>query len=225
MASPSTSIVRARPRRSSDDRRRDLVEAAVRVMSRDGVAAATTRAITAEAGMAQSRFHYCFRSKAELLREVVETMVRTQVVTVLDAVRADAGGNVRDRLHAALQAYCQHLADNPERHQLSYELTQYALRTPELAELPAQQYQAYLDGAAEVLESVTDWPVPMDTVARMVIALLDGVTLQWLVNRDRATAAAVLEAFADQLAATLLARPVVKKSAAKIPAVKAVRAG
>jgi len=178
-------------------------------MSRDGVAAASTRAITAEAGMAQSRFHYCFRSKAELLREVVETMVRNQVVSVLDAVRAGAGGDVRDRLHTALQAYCQHLVDHPERHLLSYELTQYALRTPELAELAGQQYQAYLDGAAEVLEALG---APTPILSRMVIALLDGVTLQWLVDRDRTTAAAVLEAFADQLASSLIS-------------VKAVRAG
>jgi len=73
------------------------------------VAAATTRAVTAEAGMTQSRFHYCFRSKAELLHEVVETMVSNQVTSVLDAVRAGVGGDVRSGLHTALQAYCQHL--------------------------------------------------------------------------------------------------------------------
>jgi len=201
MASLSASIVPSRapvrPRRSSDERRRELVEAALRVMARDGVAAATTRAVTAEAGMTQSRFHYCFRSKAELLHEVVETMVRNQVTSVLDAVRAGVGGDVRSGLHTALQAYCQHLVDHPEQHLLSYELTQYALRTPGLEQLAAQQYQAYLAGAAEVLDALGSAdPV----LARMVIAILDGVTLQWLVDRDRTTAAGVLEAFADQLA-------------------------
>jgi AcrR family transcriptional regulator len=176
-----------RPRRSSDDRRRELVEAALRVMARDGVAAATTRAVTAEAGMTQSRFHYCFRSKAELLHEVVTAMVGNQVTSVLSAVRT--GGDVG----SALRAYCQHLIDNPEWHQLSYELTQYALRTPGLAELAAQQYQAYLDGAAEVM-AVVGARVP----ARLVVAVLEGVTLQWLVDRDDAAALDTLYSFAEQ---------------------------
>ena len=173
-------------RRPSDERRRDLVEAALRVMARDGVAAASTRAITAEAGMAQSRFHYCFRSKAELLREVVETMVRNQVTSVLGA-----GGDVR----TALRAYAQHLVDHPEQHLLSYELTQYALRTPGLAPLAAQQYQAYLEGAAEVLAALG---IDDPSAPRLVVALLDGVTLQWLVDRDVEAAVAVLERFAEQ---------------------------
>lgn len=176
-----------RPRLSSDDRRRELVEAALRVMARDGVGAATTRAITAEAGMAQSRFHYCFRSKAELLHEVVETMVRNQVTSVLGVVRS--GGDVG----SALRAYCQHLIEHPEQHQLSYELTQYALRTPGLAELAAQQYRAYLNGAAEVL-AVVGSRAP----ARLVVAVLEGVTLQWLVDRDDAAALDTLYSFAEQ---------------------------
>lgn len=39
-------------------RRELLLAAAWRVMIKDGVAAATTRAICAEAGMPQSSFHY-----------------------------------------------------------------------------------------------------------------------------------------------------------------------
>jgi AcrR family transcriptional regulator len=181
-------------RRPSDERRRELVEAALRVMCRDGVAAASTRAITAEAGMAQSRFHYCFRSKSELLREVVETMVRNQVSSVLGA-----GNDVA----TALRAYAQHLVDHPEQHRLSYELTQYALRTPGLAPLAARQYQAYLDGVAEVLAALG---IADPSGPRLVVALLDGVTLQWLVDRDIGAVLAVLERFADQYASPMRPR-------------------
>jgi len=102
-----------------DERRRELVEAALRVMARDGVAAATTRAVTAEAGMTQSRFHYCFRSKAELLHEVVETMVSNQVTSVLDPCAPGSVATCGRACTAALQAYCQHLVDHPEQHLLS----------------------------------------------------------------------------------------------------------
>jgi AcrR family transcriptional regulator len=61
---------------SADARRAELLQAALRVMSRDGVAAGTTRAIVAEAGMPLATFHYCFRSRNELLRDLI-TLVTT----------------------------------------------------------------------------------------------------------------------------------------------------
>ena len=45
------------------DRRTALVQAALRVVARDGVAAATTRRIVAEAGMPLASFHYVFASR------------------------------------------------------------------------------------------------------------------------------------------------------------------
>ena len=59
---------------SADVRRERLVEAAIRVMVRDGVAKATTRSIVAEADMPLGAFHYCFRSKEELLENVIEAI-------------------------------------------------------------------------------------------------------------------------------------------------------
>jgi AcrR family transcriptional regulator len=62
---------------SADARRAELLQAALRVMSRDGIAAGTTRAIVAEAGMPLATFHYCFRSRNELLRELI-TLLTSQ---------------------------------------------------------------------------------------------------------------------------------------------------
>ena len=42
-------------------------DTALTVIARDGVHAATTRAIVAEAGMALASFHYAFRSRDELI--------------------------------------------------------------------------------------------------------------------------------------------------------------
>lgn len=48
-------------------RRAALIEAALRVIARDGLAAATTRAIAAEAGMSLASLHYAFTSRDELI--------------------------------------------------------------------------------------------------------------------------------------------------------------
>ena len=52
------------------ERRASLARAARTVIARDGLAAATTRAIVAEAGMPLASFHYAVASRDELLREV-----------------------------------------------------------------------------------------------------------------------------------------------------------
>src|SRR3954466_12012367 len=48
------------------ERREQLIEAALAVASRDGIDAATVRAIAAEAGVSLGVVHYCFRDKDEL---------------------------------------------------------------------------------------------------------------------------------------------------------------
>jgi TetR/AcrR family transcriptional regulator, regulator of biofilm formation and stress response len=49
------------------DRRRLIVEAALRVIARDGVNAATHRAVAAEAGVPPASTTYHFSSKAQIV--------------------------------------------------------------------------------------------------------------------------------------------------------------
>ncbi|WP_327320490.1 TetR family transcriptional regulator [Streptomyces sp. NBC_01235] len=42
------------------ERREELIAAAIRVVTREGVARTTTRSIVREAGMTLGVFHYCF---------------------------------------------------------------------------------------------------------------------------------------------------------------------
>ena len=74
-------------RMSAGDRRELLVAAAIRVMTRDGVAKATTRAIASEAEMPLGVFHYAFRSKQELMTMVTETIAR-QSKAEIDVIRS-----------------------------------------------------------------------------------------------------------------------------------------
>ena len=122
-------------------RRQQLVDAAIAVLTREGVSKATTRAIVAEAGTSLSVFHYCFDSKQELLDAVIKSLVGRTVD--LAEASFEAGASRRQMIRAGLGAYWQHVVANPDQHLLTYELTQYALRSaPESA---MKQYDAYLD--------------------------------------------------------------------------------
>jgi len=81
-------------------RREQLIDAAVRVAARDGVAAATTRAIATEAGASLASVHYCFESKQELLQEVLISIINE--LTGEAPASAPDGASVADMLRADL---------------------------------------------------------------------------------------------------------------------------
>jgi AcrR family transcriptional regulator len=191
------------PRIPAEQRRRALAEAALRVMARDGVAAATTRAIVAEADMSLSAFHYCFRSKNELLAGLVDALVEREMAAALATLRP--GADVNRALRKGLRAYWSLVEAAPEEHQVTYELTQYATRKAGLTDLPRRQYESYFEGANAVLRALADtagvrWSLPVPVLARMLVTVLDGLTLGWLADRNSAQALAVLDRFAEQIA-------------------------
>lgn len=202
----------------ADVRRRELVEAAIRVLTRDGIAKATTRVIVTEAGMPLGFFHYCFRSKQELLLQVIETINDRNVAaarSVLERHRDDRDGirnsdrgrgrsALRDTLRSGLRAYLQEVQQRPGEHQLTYELTQYALRQPGMAEVARRQYEHYLAATSDFLERAAaaaqlTWTTPLPLLSRYALNVIDGVTLAWVVDRDTAAACAVLDEFVEHV--------------------------
>lgn len=191
------------------ERRTALIDAAMRVVSRNGIAQATTRAIVAEAGMSLASFHYAFASRDELIDELITTVVERE----RDAVIPDLvhGQDLREILEAGFLRYLDHLKADPEHEQAMLELTQYALRSPERHPLAVRQYAHYAELAEHSLAIAADhaevsWNVPVEQVARLLVAFSDGLTLKWLVDRDDAAAQAVARAAADALSRLAEAR-------------------
>jgi AcrR family transcriptional regulator len=175
------------PRISADVRREQLLDAAERVMTRDGVAAGTTRAIAAEAGMRTSVFHYCFRSRDELLGELIRRLGAAEREAVWAGITP--GEDLAAVLESAADAYLAHLAASPGQEQMLFELSHYALRTPGMEHLAAEQLAMYLDSARAVVERVGElsgvrWSIGIDELARLVVTVTDGVTTTWLADRD-----------------------------------------
>lgn len=187
------------------ERRAALARAALRVVARDGIHAATTRAIVAEAGMPLASFHYAVASREELLRDVVELVVAGEGSAAEASLALDAP-DIRETARRVLGSYLDLVRADPGREQAMFELTQHALRTPSLADLPEQQYAAYRALVAHLLETGAArhgirWDVPLDTLAGFAVALSDGVTLAWLASRDDEAAEASLDLAADAIAA------------------------
>lgn len=192
-------------RMSADERRAALVEAAIRVMAREGVAKATTRAIVAEADMRLGFFHYCFNSKEELLLQVLDGINERNTRAATQNI--DPQRTLRETVKASIDAYWAHVESNPGEHQVTYELTQYVLRDPTLAKVARKQYDNYATAATTVLETISaatrmEWTVHLPTLARFLHNTLDGATLNWIIDRDTHKARAVLDQLTNYLVAS-----------------------
>ncbi|MPY55960.1 TetR/AcrR family transcriptional regulator [Streptomyces spongiae] len=187
---------------AAKDRREELIAAAFRVMIREGVTKATTRAIVNEAKMPLGVFHYCFNSREELLQEVITRFTDswTERVRKMSGTEGDLGS----RVTKSLSAFWESVELSPGEHQVSYELTHYALRQAGFEELARRQYQHYLEAHQELLTEAAEstgieWAVPIPVLARYLNSVLDGVTLTWLVDRNSEHSREILRLTGEQL--------------------------
>ncbi len=178
-------------RDTASERRALILDAAIRVLARDGLAEATTRKLAAEAGVNQATMLYYFGSKDELLFAVLQEMMHATQEIARSALRVSAG--MREAITESITAFWEHVEASPELQVLQYELTLYALRNPDAAWLARQQY----DGYCAVVESLFEeafrsggWAcaVPFASLARFVVGGLDGLILQYASDRDAARA-------------------------------------
>ncbi|MBM0125282.1 TetR/AcrR family transcriptional regulator [Pimelobacter simplex] len=187
---------------AAEDRRQQLVDAAIRVMARDGVSRATTRSIVGEAGMALAAFHYCFRSKAELLERVAGEILARTLSPALEILTGE--GTVEERVRSGMASYWRHVVEHPDEHRLTYEITQYAGRTDGLEALARHQYRGYVDAHRSLLEALIAHDGlalarPVEDVARYLAAVVDGITLLYLNEGDAAAAEAALGVAVDHV--------------------------
>ena len=119
---------------SADERRRQLVAAAFRLIERDGFAGVTTRRVCAEADAPLAAFHYCFTSKQELLAE----LTTPSMAALLSAQREmPLRETVEATLRAGLRHYWKTVEDDPNRESVLMALTQHALATPRSTASPS----------------------------------------------------------------------------------------
>ena len=187
-----------------DERRARLVRAAFAVVAERGIAGATTRAITAEAGMTLASFHYAFATRDELLATLVSEAVASET-DVLD-LPVVPGASLEDVLAEGLRRYLEGLRRDPQRERAMLELTQWAMRDTATRPLAVQQYEHYRALARRSLETAAErsgaeWLDPLDELAARLVVLTDGLTLGWLVDGDDTRAEDTVRFAAAALAA------------------------
>jgi AcrR family transcriptional regulator len=179
-------------------RREQLVEAALRVASRDGIDAATVRAVAAEAGVSLGVVHYCFLDKDELMRAVAAAITDQNLAAVDNR---EQSADLPSLLEEAIASFWRGVTGNRGAQLLSYELTTTSLRHAELSQVAIAQYHGSWHAFEVFLERTEhsagiEWMVPRRQLARTAVAIIDGFALAWLVDGDDKSAREGMAGFA-----------------------------
>ncbi|SNY87776.1 transcriptional regulator, TetR family [Nocardia amikacinitolerans] len=201
-------------RLSVEERRAHLIEAAIGLAEKKGVAGVTTRDVAQAAGVSLGVVHYCFENKDALMTELVKalSMELRDSVDANETVWQDveSGKEALQKLvRAGLELMWLNIEATPERQLLTYETTTYALRegeqTPKKLAIAREQYAFNDSTVADILDhardaTATEWSVPVQTLSRFTLNVIDGVVLRWLVDNDSEAVRAQLDLLSEMLA-------------------------
>lgn len=180
------------------DRRTQIVDAAARVMGRQGYAATSMKDIAAEAGVAQALIHYYFGAKEDLLAAVVRSLC--------DEMRGEAAATMEapdlsppERIRAGIERTRARASERPERVRLLFDMISLSFSNPALKGELERLYRDETEEITKLIQRVTEescvrLPMPARDLASVVIAAVDGLALQELLGHgDPAAAYAALE--------------------------------
>ncbi|WP_232236022.1 TetR/AcrR family transcriptional regulator [Nocardia sp. BMG51109] len=198
---------------SVEERRAHLIEAAIGLAEKKGVAGVTTRDVAQAAGVSLGVVHYCFENKDALMTELVKALsmeLRDSVETNETVWQGVGSGkeSLQNLVRASLELLWLNIEATPERQLLTYETTTYALReseqTPAKLAIAREQYAFNDSTVADVLEHArdatgTEWRVPVQTLSRFTLSQIDGIVLRWLVDNDSAAVRGQLDVLAEMI--------------------------
>jgi AcrR family transcriptional regulator len=168
-------------------RRDQFVEAAVKVMAREGLERATTRRIAEEAGAPHGSFHYAFRDKNELLTAVIGAVTKQVEQVLRDAV--DPRRGLATAIHDGMYAYWRHVISDDGLQLMQYELTIFCRRTAGYEWLAEWQYARYAASSLDLfLEAAKHDPqspdVPLTDLVNFITLAMDGLIIRYEVTHD-----------------------------------------
>lgn len=196
---------------SADARRLQFVEAAARVIANDGLAAATTRRIAAEAGANLAALHYCFRNKDELLQEVYAFLSRdyAQALPPVNVV----GGGLAEVMQAHARRIWERMLLKPHEQVTTFELLLRRFREKPESEASVRtqnriMYEGWIQSTIELFSEAAAAageaiPENLELITRLFISGIDGISMQHLADPDSERSAALVDLLSEGLASLI----------------------
>ncbi|TKG70543.1 TetR family transcriptional regulator [Prauserella endophytica] len=170
---------------TANDRRQAFVEAAVQVIGEHGVSGATTRRIAAAADAPLASLHYCFHSKQELLMAVFQYI---DELIIGELSRSDLGKGIGSAASALLTTATDWYTANSAHARTQFDLYRWMLGEGGASSDVAKD--AYRAGERKCVKIIRACKLPHEDdgmvvpLVRLVFAMVDGLILAWLADRD-----------------------------------------
>jgi len=182
----------------SDRTRRRILDATLRLMVERGPGSVSHRAVSEAAGVSLGAITYHFGSKADLLEHVH----REHLSAVHERAHAAMRGEQRGKA-AALRRYVERdLAEGRDGTLAALELALGCARDPSLRRRLQPQRSGSTEFAIAMFRELGSRNPEID--ARLLIAALTGLKLEWLAEGERSAFARRIPALVERLAEMLL---------------------
>lgn len=190
--------------------REHILQAAIRMLSRQGFAQTSLLDIATEAGMSKGALHYHFPTKEALIADVLQAAC--DAVAQRTAAVWESASDPSQSLRAALQELWRVRAERSQEVLVVADLLAQSLYD---SALRAQLAAYYERGVAQIEEQLARhlkaWglrlAVPSAMAARLLIGLLDGLVMQVFVKPGSVSQEDVLDAFQILAGALLQIEP------------------
>jgi AcrR family transcriptional regulator len=177
--------VRRSTYKKSEGSQSRVVDAAIRTISEAGLAATSVHDIASAAGMSKGAVHYHFENKDELLERVLERCC--EVIETRVRATFEEPGTPMDRVRRAVLEMWRLRRDGVPEFRVLSELHVVARQNERIRAAMAAAYRRSRDQIVEVgfkrlLELGLRPRVSLSVVPRLLIAALDGLALQHLIE-------------------------------------------
>lgn len=180
-----------------------LLEAAIGCIQTKGYGATTARDLSAVSGANLASIGYHFGSKEALLDEALAVATDRWIGPIIDQGRRAGDGAARDRISTVLTQFVDSLPENRGSILAFFEALARAERSQNLRSRLAQGYESLREAVIEgVLAPAQNQRSTgeLDALASAIIALCDGLMLQWLLDPARTlNVMAMVDALGDAL--------------------------
>jgi AcrR family transcriptional regulator len=166
-------------------RRAQIIEAFYRCITRDGLHNASTRRIAEEAGVQASILHHYFKDRNEMIEELVKDIVSKTTARYTAEI-----GRCKDptiRFNKAVDFLFGPDMINDENFGFFYDCWAQAGRNEKVRESFTMLYRRFREAMINLLvetnKSAGLSPAQVKELATMIVAIQDGVSIQWDMDR------------------------------------------
>jgi TetR/AcrR family transcriptional regulator, transcriptional repressor of bet genes len=190
--------VQKKPRYSrveADLRRQMLIDAAIRCLAEGGIAAFTVERIAREAKVSRGLINHHFDGMSDLMIEAYEAMTQSMIAAARETLFFE--GSAEERLKAVIETMFRPPMFSKSSLRAWLALWGEVATNPRLKASHRKSYDAYRKAAGDALTEIAEArkvKIDSEALAMAVIALIDGLWIEWcldssVVNRDSARAA------------------------------------